>query len=125
MVDHDRKILLIDDSDTTRSLIASIIAQLGDVHIVEARSGFEALKSLPASNFDLVVTDINMPDITGLEVISFLKSHPHYKAIPIIIISTEKTSKDRRKGLMLGATEYITKPFDAKSLLKTVKKILA
>ncbi|MBN2385062.1 response regulator [bacterium] len=119
-----RKILIVDDSATTRSLIASILGQIGEVAIIEARSGFEALKILPSDRFDLVVTDINMPDINGLEVVSFLKNHPHYKDIPVIIISTERTSKDRHKGLMLGAVEYLTKPFDTQILFETVEKIL-
>jgi two-component system, chemotaxis family, chemotaxis protein CheY len=124
METHARKILIIDDSATTRSLIASVLEQLGNIEILEANSGFEALKVLPSTRFDLIVTDINMPDINGLEVISFLKKHPHYRSIPVIIISTERSQKDRRKGLMLGADEYITKPFEATKLFETVQRIL-
>ncbi|MFC1849216.1 response regulator [candidate division CSSED10-310 bacterium] len=124
MASEVRKILVIDDSPTTRFLIASVIEQIEGVQIVEAESGFEALKILPSSHFDLVLTDINMPDINGLEVLNFLKNHPNYKNIPVIIISTEKAKKDRRKGLRLGAEEYITKPFDAKALFQIVERIL-
>lgn len=119
-----KKILIIDDSATTRSLINSVIAQIPYVSIIEAKSGFEALKILPSQQFDLVVTDINMPDINGLEVISFLKSQANYKNIPVIIISTESTIKDRRKGILLGADEYITKPFKASKLFKAVEQLL-
>lgn len=119
-----KTILVIDDSSTTRSLIASILEQIGNIQIVEACSGFEALKLLPSRSFDLVVTDINMPDINGLEVISFLKSHPSYRDIPVIIISTEKGQKDRKKGLRLGANDYLTKPFDADNLSRAVRNLL-
>lgn len=119
-----QKILIIDDSKTTRFLIASILDRFGDIDVFEATSGFEAMKVLPSARFDLILTDINMPDINGLEVIDFIKKHPHYKDIPVVIISTERAPKDRRKGFMLGAADYITKPFDGDQLFQTVHRLL-
>ena len=75
------------------------------MEIVEASNGFEALKTLPHHKFDAILTDINMPDINGLELVSFLKNHPIYKTIPIMVISTESTAEDRKRAAALGAEE--------------------
>ena len=80
--------------------------------MVEAGNGFEALKTLPTRRFDLIITDINMPDINGLELIGFVKSNPAYRDIPLIIVSTEKTEEDKKRGLALGAAGYVVKPFN-------------
>jgi two-component system chemotaxis response regulator CheY len=74
--------------------------------------------------FDIILTDINMPDINGLELLSFLKNHPQYKSIPVVIISTEKTEADRKRGLALGADDYLTKPFDPKDLQFIIRRLL-
>jgi two-component system chemotaxis response regulator CheY len=73
---------------------------------------------------DLIITDINMPDINGLELISYVRKNPNYQDVPLIIISTEGSEKDRQKGLMLGANEYLVKPFDPSQLMKLVSKYL-
>ena len=117
-------ILVVDDSSTTRSLIASHIAELGDYDILEAATGFEALKMLPARKIDLIITDINMPDINGLELISFVKENPNYRDIPTIIISTEDSEEDRKRGMELGAKEYIVKPFTIEEIREAVDKVL-
>ena len=116
--------MVVDDSSTTRSLIASHLAELGDYDILEAATGFEALKMLPARKVDLIVTDINMPDINGLELISFVKENPNYRDIPTIIISTEDSEEDRKRGMELGAKEYIVKPFTIEEIRQAVEKVL-
>jgi len=117
-------ILIVEDSSTMRALIASTLEDLGDYDITEAASGFEALKILPARQFDLIITDINMPDINGLELVHFVKKHPTYKETPLIIVTTEKSAEDRKKGMALGADTYITKPFEAEDLQAAVKTLL-
>jgi two-component system chemotaxis response regulator CheY len=119
-----KTILVVDDSAAMRSLLSSTIEDIPGFEAVEAGNGFEALKVLPMRKFDLIITDINMPDINGLEIIHFVKGHPNYKAIPLIIVTTEKADEDRKKGLALGAVEYITKPFDPEELKKAVKRVL-
>ena len=99
-----KKILIAEDSPTMRSLIVSAIAAMGDYEIVEAANGFEALRILPREKVDLVITDINMPDINGLELVSFIKNNPNYKSTPLFIISTEGSERDREKGLAWGPT---------------------
>ena len=113
-------ILVVDDSATTRSLVASYLAGWGEVEVLEAASGFEALRVLPSRSVDLIVTDINMPDINGLELISFVRAYPNYRHIPVIIISTENSAEDRKRGLELGASGYLVKPFSAEALLAAV-----
>jgi two-component system chemotaxis response regulator CheY len=119
-----KSILIVEDSTTTRSLIRAVIEELGDFNIVEAPTGFDALKLLPAQDFDLVVTDINMPDINGLELISFVRSNQRYNNIPLIIVTTERSEEDKKRGMALGATAYVTKPFKAPELQDVVKKVM-
>lgn len=119
------KILLVEDSDSMRSYLADIIESgAEDLEIIEARNGFEALKTLPHHKFDAILTDINMPDINGLELVSFLKNHPVYKAIPIMVISTESKPEDRERATALGVEEYLSKPFEAPELVDKVRRML-
>lgn len=119
-----KSILIVEDSATTRSLIRAVIEEIGDFDVVEAPTGFDALKLLPAQDFDLVVTDINMPDINGLELINFVKGNPRYNHIPLIIVTTERSEEDKKRGMALGATAYVTKPFKAPELQGIIRKIL-
>lgn len=118
------KILVVEDSTTTRAMIASAIEVIDGLEIFESKSGFEALKLLPHHSFNLIITDINMPDINGLELVSFVKKNPGYKHIPLIIITTEGSERDREKGLSLGANEYLVKPFNPEELQKLVRRYL-
>lgn len=121
-----QRILIVEDSATMRSLLVSCLEELGEpVKITEASSGFEALRYLPRDEYDLVVTDINMPDINGLELVSFVKNNEKYRGIPLVIVSTEGSDRDRDKGLELGADAYLVKPFDPELLRQTVRDLLA
>jgi len=119
-----KKILIAEDSPTMRSLIVSTISALDDYELIEAANGFEALRVLPREKVDLVITDINMPDINGLELISFIKNNPNYKSTPLFIISTEGSEKDRDKGLSLGADAYLVKPFNPEELQGLIRRFL-
>ena len=121
---QNRSILIVEDSSTTRALIRAIIEEMGDFQTVEARSGFDALKLLPTQDFDLIITDINMPDINGLELINFMKNNPKYRDLPLIIVSTERGEEDKKRGMALGAVAYITKPFNADELQKVIKQVI-
>jgi two-component system chemotaxis response regulator CheY len=119
-------ILVVEDSATMRSLIGATLEELdAPVKITEAASGFEALRVLPRDSFDLIVTDINMPDINGLELVSFVKKNESYASIPLVIISTEGSERDRDKGLGLGADAYLVKPFEPDDLLEIARTLLA
>jgi two-component system chemotaxis response regulator CheY len=117
-------VLIVEDSNSMRSYIASSIEEIGEINVVESASGFEALKMLPRHKFNLILTDINMPDINGLELVAFVRRSEEYKAIPIVIISTEGSARDRQKGFALGANEYLAKPFKSKALQEIVRKLL-
>lgn len=120
------RILIVDDSATMRSMLSTALEELGTpVKITEASSGFEALRQLPTDDFDLVVTDINMPDINGLELVSFVKRNQRYSRVPLVIVSTEGADRDRAKGIELGADAYLVKPFDPSELRSIVLDLLA
>ncbi|MFW6086800.1 MAG: response regulator, partial [Myxococcota bacterium] len=84
---------------------------------------FEALRVLPRERFDLVVVDINMPDINGLELVSFMRKSDSHKNTPLIIISTEASARDRERGLSLGANAYLSKPFEPQQLRDLVEQL--
>ena len=117
-------ILIVDDSSMTRSMIRAVVEDLDDFDTVEAANGFEALKMLPTEEFRMIITDINMPDINGLELINFIKKDPRYKSIPLMIISTEKSEEDKRRGMAMGADAYLCKPFKSEELLDSIKTLL-
>lgn len=119
-----KNVLLVEDSKAIRSMMRVSLEEAGGFFAVEAGNGFEALKTLPTRRFDLIITDINMPDINGLELIGFVKSNPAYKDIPLVIVSTEKTDEDRKRGLALGAAAYVMKPFTKEGLMTAVNRAL-
>jgi two-component system, chemotaxis family, chemotaxis protein CheY len=114
-----RRVLLVEDSASMRAFVRAALAAspaLGELEIAEAQSGFDALRLLPRGAWDLVITDINMPDINGLELISFIKKSEAHKNTPILIISTASSERDRERGMTLGASGYLVKPFTAELL---------
>jgi two-component system chemotaxis response regulator CheY len=123
-----RRILVVEDSASTRSFIRSALEagdRLGPCDVVEASSGFDALRLLPRGPYDLVITDINMPDINGLELVQFIRKSDRHRSTALIIISTQSSEKDRLRGLSLGADEYMAKPLSADELIKTVDRLLS
>ena len=115
------KVLVVEDNNAMRSLIGAALEQHLDVDVHEAENGFAALKIIPEGEFKLIITDINMPDINGLELISFLRQHPVYKGVPILIITTEAGEEDRKRGLAIGADGYLVKPFTEGDLVNLVQ----
>jgi two-component system chemotaxis response regulator CheY len=114
------RILLVEDSISMRSFVRSALeadsGELGELEIVEASSGFDALRLLPRGSYDLVITDINMPDINGLELVQFIRKSERHQTTPVLLISTQSSERDRERGLLLGANAYLVKPFSAESL---------
>ena len=121
-----QRILIVEDSPTMRALLVSALEDLeGSPKISEVESGFEALRQLPRESYDLILTDINMPDINGLELVSFVKTNAAYRLIPLIIVSTEGSERDRDKGMSLGADAYLVKPFDPEDLRQIARDLLS
>ncbi len=119
-----KSVLIVDDSVTTRSLIKAMVEEIDDLVTTEASTGFEALKTLPLQPFDLITIDINMPDISGFELINFVKNNPQYKNIPVIIVTTERNEEEKNKCMALGVSGYLTKPFRTEDLQSMVRKVL-
>lgn len=114
-----RRVLLVEDSASMRAFVRAALTStpaLGELEVAEAQSGFDALRLLPRGAWDLVITDINMPDINGLELISFIRKSDAHKNTPILIISTASSERDRERGMTLGASDYLVKPFTAEVL---------
>ena len=122
------RILVVEDSVSMRSFVRSALESDSrsstNLDVVEASSGFEALRLLPRGPYDLVITDINMPDINGLELISFIRRSELHKETPVLIISTQSSERDRARGLSLGANGYLTKPFSPEDLQSEVWRFL-
>ena len=119
-----KRVLVVEDSDATRSMIVAALDDPERREVIEAASGFEALRLLPRHLFDIIVTDVNMPDINGLELIGFLKNHPQYKTIPILVVSTEVAQEDVERALSLGSEDYVKKPFTPEQLCAAVDRLL-
>jgi two-component system chemotaxis response regulator CheY len=123
------RILIVEDSPAMRTYVRGVLegtAELGDdPEIVEAGSGFDALRLLPRSAYDLVITDINMPDINGLELVRFVRQNAHLKRVALLIISTQSSERDRARALALGADAFLPKPFTPEALREAVSKSLA
>jgi len=117
--------LVVEDSPTMRQLITFALKRIPGSKIIEANDGIDALKKLSTQKFDVILTDINMPIMDGLKLVSMVRNDPVHKAIPIIIITTEGADEDRKRGLALGANAYIAKPIQTADLLNVVNQILS
>lgn len=122
------RILIVEDSSAMRTYIRAGLEgapELGDeLDIVEAGSGFDALRLLPRSSYDLVITDINMPDINGLELLRFVRQAPHLRRVALLVISTQSSDRDRDRALALGADVFLAKPFTPEVLRGAVARSL-
>src|SRR5216117_1463468 len=97
---------------------------MGALEVTEAQSGFDAMRLLPRTRFDLIITDINMPDVNGLELIHFIRKSEQYRSTPLVIISTQATERDVERGKKLGADAYVAKPFSADALRSVCQELL-
>lgn len=119
-----RRILIVEDSSATRAFVRATLEEDGATEVAEAGSGFEALRILPRERFDLVIVDVNMPDINGLELVSFMRRSEAHRSTPLIIISTESSERDVERGLSLGADAFLSKPFEPAALRELVERTL-
>ena len=117
--------LVVDDSLALRRSVMYALQRLTEIVCVEAQDGAEALKKFSQGKFDIVLTDINMPVLDGLKLISHLRSDDTNAHVPIIVITTESAEEDRQRALKLGANAYLVKPVQAQVVLDTVKKLLS
>jgi two-component system chemotaxis response regulator CheY len=108
-----------------RQLISFSLKRFKNARIVEAVDGVDALKKLSGEKIDLILTDINMPVMDGLKLVSLVRQNAQLQGIPIIIITTEGAEEDRERGLALGANAYISKPIQSSHLIKTITELLS
>ena len=117
--------LVVEYSPTMRQLITFALKRIPGSKVIEANDGIDALKKLSTQKFDIILTDINMPIMDGLKLVSMVRNDPVHKAIPIVIITTEGADEDRKRGLALGANAYIAKPIQTADLLSVVNQIIS
>ena len=115
--------LIIDDSASMRQLIAFTIQQAGHEALLAA-NGREALDMLKSAKADMVITDLNMPEMDGITLIRELRSMADYKFVPILMLTTESQVAKREEGRAAGASGWIVKPFSAEKMLEVVKKFI-
>lgn len=118
------KVLVVEDSPTMRQLISFALKRLRGSQIVEACDGADGLKKMQQDKFDLIITDINMPIMDGLKLVTLVRQNPAHREVPIVIITTEGAQGDKDKAIALGANAYITKPIQASKVLQTVESLL-
>ena len=121
-----KQILIVDDSLTIRRMVrASLTRFFPGVEFVDAASGLEAIERLATGAVALVVLDLNMPDMHGLEVLQFVRSHQKYRQIPIIVLTTRGDDASRSAAMQAGASMYLTKPFTPDMLGREAHKLVA
>jgi len=119
------RILIVDDSPTIRRMVKASLAPLPDpIELIEAASGLEAIERLALGAVDLIVLDLNMPDMHGLEVLDFVRSHQKYRAVPVIVLTTRGDEPSRAAALAAGASLYLTKPFAPQALAAHARELL-
>lgn len=117
-----RKILAVDDSRTMRDMVSFTLKGAG-FDVTEAVDGVDALSKIPDNKFDLIITDVNMPNMDGISLIRKLREDSACKGVPILILTTESEETKRQEGRSAGATGWIVKPFDPDKLLQVVNKV--
>ncbi len=116
-------ILTVDDSTSMRQMVSFTLKGAG-YEVVESVDGVAALEIAKTRSFDLVVTDVNMPNMDGITLIKELRTLPDYKFTPILMLTTESAAEKKQEGKAAGATGWIVKPFEPEQLLSTIKKVL-
>ena len=114
-----RVILVVDDSATVRKFVATSLRLLG-CRVITAADGMEALEKMPNESIDVIITDLNMPDMDGYEFIRNLRTTPEYQAIPIIVLSSLTDQAEKERAIHLGAYSYLEKPFTVECIQREV-----
>ena len=117
-----KTVLAVDDSKTMRDMVSFTLRNAGFA-VTEAVDGKHALDQSKAARFDLVITDVNMPNMDGITLVKNLRANPDYRGTPILILTTEKDERKKNAGREAGATGWLVKPFDPTKLLQVVKKV--
>ena len=119
-----KTILMVDDSKTMRDMVNTTLQQSGFA-VLDAEDGKQALDVLAGNNIDLIITDINMPNMDGISLIKQIRSQDKHKFTPIIVLTTEGGDDAKKKGKEAGATGWVVKPFNPEKMLQIVNKLCA
>jgi two-component system chemotaxis response regulator CheY len=119
-----KNVLVVDDSATMRRMVMSSLRGVEQIGFLEAANGLEALEKLAINSIALVILDLNMPDMHGMEVVAFVRKHGTFRDLPIIVLTTRGDDDSRRTALAAGATLYLTKPFDPAAMAVTARRLL-
>lgn len=117
-------ILVVDDSKVMREMVIACLRGELNLAFTQAASGLEAIEKLSLGGFALVVLDLNMPDIGGVEVVEFVRSQDQLRALPILIVTTRGDEASRERVMAAGATRFMTKPFTPEILIGEVRALL-
>lgn len=118
------EILVVDDSKVMRDMVVACLRPYPGLNFTHASSGLEAIERLSLSPYDLLVLDLNMPDIGGIEVVEFVRGQDHLRTLPIIIVTTRGDDASRAKALSAGANRFMTKPFTPDAILAEARGLL-
>src|SRR5687767_5542909 len=118
------EILVVDDSKVMREMLMACLRGLEGLSFTQAASGLEAIEQISLKPFDLVLLDLNMPDIGGVEVVEFIRGQDQLRALPIIVVTTRGDEASRERALGAGATRFLTKPFTPDTILAEVQGLL-
>ena len=124
MSNPDMKFLIVDDFSTMRRIVRGLLKELGYNNAEEAEDGVAALALLKGAKFDFVVSDINMPNMNGFELLAAIKADPTLKHLPVLMVTAEARKEDIVRAAQEGAAGYIVKPFTKATLEEKVQKIL-
>ncbi len=125
MLDQNMRILVVDDFSTMRRIIRNILKEIGYTNVEEADDGTTALEKLKAGNIDFVVTDWNMPNMPGIELLKAIRQSPELKSTPVLMVTAEAAKENVITAVQAGVNNYIVKPFTAAALKERVDLILA
>jgi two-component system chemotaxis response regulator CheY len=117
------KVLVVDDSNSIRDMVSFTLKSAG-YDITEAKDGFEGLSKGKAGKFDLVISDVNMPNMDGITLCQELRKLPSFKFTPILMLTTESSTEMKMRGKSAGATGWLVKPFNPEKLLATIKRVV-
>jgi two-component system chemotaxis response regulator CheY len=121
----DMKVLVVDDMSTMRRIVRNILKQLGVGNVVEAENGSDALSKLKADKFDFVVSDWNMPVISGIELLRKIRADEQLKHIPVLMVTAEAQKENLVEAIQAGVSNYVVKPFTAETIKQKLDKIFA
>jgi two-component system, chemotaxis family, chemotaxis protein CheY len=119
-----KRLLIVDDSRLMRDMVAACLRPLGAVTFEYAGTGLEAIERLALAGFDLVVLDLNMPDVGGVEVIEFVRSQDHLRRLPILVVTTRGDDASRSRVMDAGASAFLAKPFAPPQILEEARRLL-